>query len=205
MPFEFNGKSEIKHLNVRKGTGDESQVTIDIRLKVEGLPLTTAASALGVEDPEQLKRSLFRSVSEDSEETARFLGLRSISTSAYWDDKHAITFKGFRRQRVHKVSKIELVPRARGQFDSFLQITIQEPPSGFVELLAEQLNSVMQVHLEHDAELGLQGGDAAAPPSARKRKPAQTALKLSRHDKKIGRRDANRALTGNSRRKKVAG
>jgi len=200
MPFEFNSKAELKSLNVRKGTGDDSQVTLDIKLKVEGLPLTTAAAALGVEDPEQLKRSLFRSVSEDADENARFLGLKSLASNGSWEDKHAITFKGFRRQRVHKVRGIELVPRFRGQFDGYVTVTIQEPPSGFVELIAEQLNSVVQVHLEHDAELNLQGGDGAnaAAPKAKK-SASQQALKLSRHDKKLGRKDAGRALRGNSR------
>lgn len=194
MPFEFNGKAEIKHLNIRKGTSDDSQVSIDIKLAFEALPLATAAAALGVEDPEQLKRAFFRSPAEDAEETARFFGLRSITSNASWEDKHAVTLKGFRRLRAHKVGKIELIPRNAGKFDGSLQITIQQPPSGFVENMAEQLNSVLQVSLEHDAELPLEGGEAKP-----KGKPTQTTMKLSRHDKKLGRKDAGKALRGNAR------
>lgn len=194
MPFEFDGKAEIKHLNIRKGASDDSQVSIDIKLAFEGLPLATAAAALGVEDPETLKRALFRSTAEDAEETARFLGLRSLTSNASWEDKHAVTLGGFRRLRAHKVGKIELVPRNAGRFDGSMQITIQQPPSGFVEILAEQLNSVLKTKLEHDAELPLEGGEAKP-----KGKPTQTSMKLSRHDTKIGRKDAGKALRGNSR------
>lgn len=195
MPFEFDGKAEIKHLNIRKGASDDSQVSVDIKLHVEGLPLNTAAAALGVEEPDMLKRALFRSASEDAEESARFFGLRSITSNASWEDKHAITVRGFRRLRAHKVSKIELVPRAAGRFDGTMQVTIQQPPSGFVENLAEQLNSVLQVQLEHDAELPLEGSGATS--NALK----QEVLRITQREQKAARSDVKRALGGNRARK----
>ena len=99
MPFEHKGKAELVHINVRKGTGEDSQATVDLKLKVEGLPLTTAATALGVENPDELKRAFFHSVAEDAQESARFLGLKSITTGAKWEGKHGITLSGFRRLR----------------------------------------------------------------------------------------------------------
>lgn len=194
MPFEFNGKAEIKNLNIRKGASDDSQVSIDIKLAFEGLPLATAAAALGAENPDELKRALFRSVAEDAQETSRFFGLSSLSSNASWEEKHAITIGGFRRLRAHKVRSIELTPRNAGQFDGSLQVTIQQPPAGFVENLAEHLNGMVTVHIEHDAELPL-GGASTPKPKAGK----QTSLKLSRHDTKLGRKDANKALRGNTR------
>lgn len=196
MPFEFNGKAEIKHLNIRKGSSDDSQVSIDIKLAFEGLPLVTAAAALGAENPDELKRALFRSVSEDAQESARFFGLSSLSSNASWEEKHAITIGGFRRLRAHKVRGIDLVPRNAGQFDGSMQVTIQQPPSGFVENLAEHLNGTVTVHLEHDAELPL-GGDATSVTLTAKKDGKQESLKLSRHDTKLGRKDAGKALRGN--------
>lgn len=204
MPFEYKGKAEIKHLNPRKGTGDDSQAAIDIKLAIEGLPLTTAAAALGVEDPEQLKRSLFRSVAEDADETARFFGIKSIASAASWEDKHAIAISGFRRLRVHRVGKIDLVPRAAGKFDGHLSVTIVEPPAGFVDLLMQQLNGTVEVNLEHDAELDLHVGTAGDGTTVVSVGAKQGSMNLSRHDKKLARGDVNRALRGNSQRKKAA-
>lgn len=194
MPFEFNGKAEIKNLNIRKGASDDSQVSIDIKLAFEGLPLATAAAALGAENPDELKRALFRSVAEDAQESARFFGLASLSSNASWEEKHAITIGGFRRLRAHKVRSIDLVPRFAGNFDGSLQVTIQQPPAGFVENLAEHLNGMVALHIEHDAELPL-GGETAPKPKAGK----QESLKLSRHDSKLGRKNAGNALRGNAR------
>ncbi|GAB3388287.1 hypothetical protein [Lysobacter fragariae] len=194
MPFEFQGKAEIKHLNIRKGASDDSQVSIDIKLAFEGLALNTAATALGCENPDELKRALFRSVAEDAEETARFFGLSSLSSNAKWEEKHAVTIGGFRRLRCHSVRGVDLIPRRAGLFDGSMQITIQQPPAGFVENLAEHLNGTVKVHLEHDAELPLEGGDSK--PKA----PKQTSMKLSRHDTKLGRKDAGKELRGNSSR-----
>ena len=202
MPFEHKGKAELVHINVRKGTGEDSQATVDLKLKVEGLPLTTAATALGVENPDELKRAFFHSVAEDAQESARFLGLKSITTGAKWEGKHGITLSGFRRLRAHSVSKVELIPRAAGKFDGVMQVTVQEPPAGFLDLLSAQLNSIIPINLEHDAELALEGGGGSGAGATAKKTTRQKAMKFSRHDTKLARKDVGRALRGNSTRKK---
>lgn len=180
MPFEFAGHADIKGINIRKGSADDSQVSVDIKLAVDDIPLGTAAAALGAEDPEDLKRALFRSVAEDAEESARFFGIDGISSVAAWEDRHAITIAGFRRLRAHKVGKISVVPTCCGRFSAAMQVTIQQPPSGFVEALAEHINSVVEVRLEHDQELPL---------------PVERDLsKASRGEKRTARADVNRAL-----------
>lgn len=195
MPFEFNGKAEIKNLNIRKGASDDSQVSIDIKLAFQNMPLATGATALGCENADELKRALFRSVAEDAEESARFFGLSSLSSNAKWEEKHAITIAGFRRLRCHSVRGIDLIPRRAGMFDGAMQITIQQPPAGFVENLAEHLNGTVAINLEHDAELPLGEASAAKPKGGK-----QGSLKLNRHDAKIGRKDVGKALRGNSSR-----
>lgn len=194
MPFEFNGKAELNNLSVRKGASDDSQVSVNIKINFESLPLATAAAAIGAENPDDVKRAFFRSVSEDAEESARFFGVSGVVASASWEEKHAITIGGFRRLRAHKVRGIHLKPSRAGLFDGSMMVTIQQPPAGFIENLAEHLHRVIKVNLEHDAELPLEGGDAK--PNS---KPTQTSMNLNRHDRKVGRKDAGKALRGNAR------
>jgi len=203
MPFEHKGKAELKHINLRKGSGEDSQATVDLKFHVEGLPLSTAATALGVENPDELKRAFFHSVSEDAQESARFLGLKGVNTAGKWEGKHGITVSGFRRLRAHSVRAIELQPRAAGKFDGVVQVSIQEPPAGFVDLLMEQLGCSISINLEHDAELDLQGGTGTtAGATAAKKSTRQKAMKFSKHDTKLARKDVGRALRGNSSRRK---
>lgn len=198
MPFEFDGKAAIKNINIRKGASDDSHVSLDIKLHIEGVPATSAAAALGAENPDDIETALFRSLSEDSERTAKFLGLKGLVSNAKWDGKHGVTFKGQRRLRVHSVGKITLLPRAAGKFDLTCSVVIQDPPAGYLDNLKEFINHEIGVKLEHDAELPLAGGGKAADP-----KPGtQASMKLSRHDSKVGRKDANKALRGNRPRAK---
>ena len=163
MPFNLSGRAEIAHLNIRKGASDESSVSLDIKLKIEDVPSATAAAALGADSSADVEAALFRPVSQDADRNARFLGLKGIACDASWEDKHAVTIKGFRKVRVHRVSKIELKPRAAGKFDLVLQITIEQPPQGYVEQLAEYLNATLAIELEHDAELPMGAPKNIAP------------------------------------------
>lgn len=179
MPFNITGRAEIVHLNIRKGSSDSAQVSLDIKLKVEDVPAATAAAALGADSPADVEAAMFRPVSQDADRNARFLGLKAISCEASWEDKHAVTITGFRKVRVHRVGKIELKPRAAGKFDMAFQITIEQPPQGYVEQLAEYLNTSLQIELEHDTELPLGAPQpttpAANPPAARKNTAAKKA------------------------------
>lgn len=195
MPFEFDGKAEIKNINIRKGASDDSHVSLDIKIHIEGVPATSAAAALGAENPADIETALFRSVSEDAERTAKFLGLKGLVSNAKWEGKHAVTFKGHRRLRVHNVGKITLHPRHAGKFDLTCSIVIQDPPAGYLDNIKEFINHEIGVKLEHDAELALEGGGKTAPTKA----SSQSSLKLSRHDAKLGRKDANNALKGSRR------
>lgn len=168
MPFNITGRAEIAHLNIRKGSSDESQVSLDIKLKIEDVPAATAAAALGADSPADVEAAMFRPVSQDADRNARFLGLKAISCEASWEDKHAVTIKGFRKVRVHRVGKVELKPRAAGKFDVSLQLTIEQPPQGYVEQLAEYLNASLPIELEHDAELPLGAPQATTPASGTK-------------------------------------
>lgn len=153
MPFNPKGKAQIQNITIKRGTADDATVSLYIDFKMEDMSATVVASALGAEDPADVVRSLFRPVSEDAERNSKFMGLRSIDCSAVWEDKHAISISGLRTVRVHKVSKVNLVPRGFAMFDGRFSITIQQPPQGFVENLAEHLNTELEINLEHDAEL----------------------------------------------------
>lgn len=153
MPFNPKGKAQIQNITIKRGSSDDATVSLFIDFKMEDMPASVVASALGAEDPADVERSLFRPISEDAERNSKFMGLRSIDCSATWEDKHAISISGLRTVRVHKVSKIHIVPRGFAKFDARFSITIQQPPTGFVENLAEQLNTEIEINLEHDAEL----------------------------------------------------
>lgn len=190
MPFEFDGKAEVKNINIRNGASDDSHVSLDIKLHIGGVPSTSAASALGADNPADIDAALFRSLSEDSERTARFLGLKGLTSSAKWEGKHAVTFKGLRRVRAHSVGKITLLPRAAGKFDCTCSIVVQDPPSGYLDTLKEFLNREIGVKLEHDSELPLAGGEAKAP-----NKSATT----TRGEKAAASRDVKKALGARTR------
>lgn len=153
MPFNPKGKAQINGITIKRGTADDATVSVYIDFKMEDVPATVVASALGAEDPADVERSLFRPVSEDADRNSKFMGLRSLDCSASWEDKHAISISGLRTVRVHKVGKVVLVPRGFAKFDARFSITIQQPPQGFVENLAEHLNTELEINLEHDAEL----------------------------------------------------
>jgi len=153
MPFQVTGISTIKHLNIRRGTSDDATVSIDIKFEMEDVPVAAAAAALGAESPADVELALFRPVSIDAERNARFMGVKYIRCSASWEEKHALTIKGLRTVRASRVGKIEINPRHAGRFDAVFTVSIERPPQGYVELLAEMLSGRADITLEHDAEL----------------------------------------------------
>ena len=153
MPFNPKGKAQIQNIAIKRGTADDATVSLYIDFKMEDMPATVVASALGAEDPADVVRSLFRPISQDAEQNSKFMGLHSINCSAIWEDKHAIKIHGLCPVRVHKVNKVVVVPRGFAKFDGRFSVTIQQPPQGFVENLAEHLNTELDIDLEHDAEL----------------------------------------------------
>ncbi len=160
--FQLSGNATIEHVNLRRGTADEAVVSIDIKLALEGVSIEAAAAALGADSPADIDRALFRSLSEDADRNARFLGLKRIECEAVWENKHALTIKGSRTVRADRVGKITLKPRAAGKFDCTFQATIKDPPQGYVEDIAGALGAAREISLEQDPELPLTAPAAKA-------------------------------------------
>jgi hypothetical protein len=206
MPFNPKGKAEFKHINIRKGTADDATVSVDIKLFLEGQSSDVAASALGVETGKEVEHAFHRSISEDSDRNPRFFGMKSIDCDAKWEGKHAITIQGFKRIRAHSVGKVSLVPQPNGKFGVEFSVMIQQPPQGYVENLAEHLNSTLTVELIHDAELELKGGGTPDKPTTGDLLPGKPKAardirsgkpKGGRGEKMAAKADVRAALGGN--------
>ncbi len=203
--FEYTGKASITHLNIRRGTSDDANVHLDVKLEVEDLDANSAAAALGADDAQSVESALFRPVSQDAERSKRFLSVKSIESDATFEARHAITFHGLRRIRVSKVGKVSVMPIAAGKFNAQFCVAIEGPPENMVELLAERLNRPTHVKLEQDAELPLAGGQVGTPAGSqlgiplKSDKPGAGVSGIAA--KRAAKADIRRALGGNRARK----
>lgn len=163
MPFNVSGVAHVLKIDPKKGTSDDAHVSIAVKLKVEDVPAASITAALGAESAQDIETAFFRPKSVDADQNSRFLGLKHISCEASWEGKHTIEFQGFRGVRTAKVGGIQIRPRGYCKCDVVFVVTIEQPPQGFMEQLAEYLNDQIRIDLEHDRELFDGEKPAAAP------------------------------------------
>lgn len=153
MPFNVSGAALVKKIDPRKGTSDDSHVSIAVKLRVEDVPAANITAALGAESAEDVETALFKPASVDADRNTRFLGLKSIACEASWEGKHTIKFFGLREVRVAKVGTIQIRPRGYCKCDVTFVVVIDQPPQGYLEQLSESINKALRVDLTHDKEL----------------------------------------------------
>lgn len=153
MPFNVSGAALVKKIDPRKGTSDDSHVSIAVKLKVEDVPAANITAALGADSADDIETALFKPASVDADRNSRFLGLKAIACEASWEGKHTIKFFGLREVRVAKVGTITIRPRGYCKCDVTFVVVIDQPPQGYLEQLSEYINKSLRVDLEHDKEL----------------------------------------------------
>lgn len=153
MPFNVSGVAHVLKIDPKKGTSDDAHVSIAVKLKVEDVPAASITAALGAESAQDVESAFFRPKSIDADQNSRFLGLKHIACEASWEGKHTIEFAGFRPVRTAKVGGIQIKPRGYLKCDVVFVATIEQPPQGFIEQLAEYLSDQIRIELEHDREL----------------------------------------------------
>lgn len=172
MLFEFQKQCTVEHVNVRRGTNEESKVAVDVKLSVEDLSAKCAGAVLRSNTEEEIMDAFF---SQDGE--PRFLGLTSIPIDEFWEGQHQIKISGGGKLRVAKLHKVLLAPRAKGLFSCSFTVTIEEPPENFIEQIANKLHTSCAVKLEQEQDLGLKQKPADQKPGVvKKTEPAQQTL-----------------------------
>jgi len=180
VPFEIAQQCLLTHLNTRRGNNDESPVAVDIDFTIEDLPAKAVAAALRT-DVADVIRAFF---ADDEEQNRRFLGIGSIPLDEEWEGKHQVKISSLAKLRCAKLRKIKFRPIAKGLFEGSFQVTIEEPPAGVLEALAQKINKSVQVKLEQDvAELDLpeqqKPGEADKKPSRAKKIQGEQAALLN--------------------------
>jgi hypothetical protein len=166
----------VEHVNVRRGTNEESKVAVDVKLSVEDLSAKCAGAVLRSNTEEEILDAFFTS---DDDQGPRFLGLTSIPIDEFWEGQHQIKISGGGKLRVAKLHKVLLAPRAKGLFSCSFTVTIEEPPENFIEQIANKLHTSCAVKLEQEQDLGLQQKPAdkdRKPGAVKKTEPQQQTL-----------------------------
>lgn len=152
MPFNPSGLAELKAINLRKGTSDDSNEVLDAKFSMTDISCAVAASLLGATEDE-VRSAFFRSIAEDADQNPRFFGVKGVESNAKWEGKHAIKVKGLRTLHCNSVGKVHFVPRGHATFDMTFSVALEQPPAGYLESLWSRLNNTVEISLEHDAEL----------------------------------------------------
>jgi hypothetical protein len=175
MLFEFQKQCTVEHVNVRRGTNEESKVAVDVKLSVEDLSAKCAGAVLRANSEEEVLDAFF---ANDEDQNMRFLGLTSIPIDEFWEGQHQIKISNGGKLRVAKLHKVILAPRAKGLFSCSFTVTIEDPPENFLEQIAKKLHTSCAVKLEQEAELDLKKpqDEGKKPGAVKKSEPVQRTL-----------------------------
>lgn len=158
MSFNLSGKALLNSITINRGTGDESDVKIQLKVDIENVSSSVLAGPFGAETPEELERAFARDEASDVERAPRFLGIKALESNTKYEEKHELKIARQRPIPVKSVTKITAQYRGRKLWDVSCQVNISSPPQGLVELLAERLHLEVPIELTQFAELDLQGG-----------------------------------------------
>lgn len=153
MSFSPKGKATITKLEGHNGTSDDAHARVDFGVSIEDQNCEVAKAVLGVDTVEEVERGFFRTASEDADQNSRFLGIKRLVCNAKWEGKHVLKIKGLRSLRVAKVAGVALVPRGHAKFDLTFNVSIEQPPAGYVDSLMTMMNKAVDFELAHDAGL----------------------------------------------------
>lgn len=176
--FQLSTKADVADVKIIRGTSDDAVPRVDIRFKVSDVSAEAVAAALGADDAKAVADGLFRPLSQDADQNARFLNVASIKSKAAWEARHRLTIEGFRPARCSKVGKVAVIPRGKCRSDITFIASIEGPTKGFLDALSELLHHETRITLEQEPELELKGGQVGTPKA-----PQQTTMELARTPK----------------------
>lgn len=191
MSFSPKGKATITKLEGHNGTSDDAHARVDFGVSIEDQNCEVAKAVLGVDTVEEVERGFFRTASEDADQNSRFLGIKRISCNAKWEGKHVLKIKGLRSLRVAKIAGVALVPRGHAKFDLNFNISIEQPPAGYVDSLMVMMNKAVDFELVHDA--GLFDKTGASKSTGEGLPPKPKAAKDIRSGKRLVKKPAKKA------------
>lgn len=174
MPFTVKGKATVAQVCIKRGTKDDSPVGIVIKFEAEDVGPEVAAAALGADSVDDVVRAFFQTEERSAERKSLFYGLKSMVAKGAWENHHKLKVHGMESVRVRKVNAIALKPVSAGKFNATFQVAVDNPPEGFVDTVAEDLHSLVAIHLEHDQDLFEK--QAADERETRDAGPAQVAM-----------------------------
>jgi len=151
MSFSLIGNVEITHLNVRKqkAEDDERVLAIDVKCRASGVDTDSIAPLVGVQTGKEVAEHLFNGMSP------RFSGLTDLESWAEFKEGHRIKCGGF-EVIPNTIRKFHFSLRSVGDkpvADLGFGFTVVEPPTNFVNYIADNLDGVIKIEVEHDPEL----------------------------------------------------
>lgn len=179
--FQPKGSATVEKINIMRGKGESSPVSIDIDFSLEGMDASNVAACIEADDAASVENAFHRPLSVDADRNQRFFGLGTISCKKTFEARHQIAIQGFRKVRVAKISAVEFVARPGCKFDGSFRVRIEQPSDGFIEKLAEHLHGPRRIELEQDPEMDLPPGppEGESEPSADAKKAATKAAKAA--------------------------
>lgn len=204
MPFNLSGKALLNSITINRGTGDESDVKVQLKIDMENVPSSVLAGPFGAEDPAELDRAFARDESSDIERAPRFLGVKAIESTTKYEEKHELKIAKQRPIPVKSVSKITAQYRGRKLWDVSCQVNIASPPQGLVEMLAERLHLEVPIELTQFAELPLEGGGRNDKPQQGQLAPEATPITKPSRARKSAKKAATKKRAGKGKSAKKA-
>jgi hypothetical protein len=156
-----------------RAASEESDLVVAVSIDLSDISLESVAGALRC-DPEDVAE-LFQPKERDDAEASRFPNLKHMVCTEGWKRKHEVKIGTSKKLRVMSITGIQIRPRGKGLCDMSLVVTIEQPPEGYVEEMADKLrHSCWFDMVQVEAELPLQQRDD---------KPAETLDMIDLQDK----------------------
>lgn len=140
----------VTDIKPSKGKGDDAEPIATIKVQVSGVSADAVAYALGADNAQAVRESLFR---DDADQNSRYQALRDIRSEFKKDNAHRVRIGHLAPVRTSCLYDLRITPRAFGRCDVRFVFSTADFVDDFVDKVAKILHAPIKVTVEQDPEL----------------------------------------------------